>query len=122
MIEGTIVGIADEIASAVDLVTGKSKNLPVAIVRGLAHYVTVEDGPGAASMVRSPEGDMFRLGTNEAWDEGYRAGLQAGEHHLPHSPTCASQLIDSGNTPRLGFRTTIEIGLGHEQTGLAWIA
>jgi coenzyme F420-0:L-glutamate ligase/coenzyme F420-1:gamma-L-glutamate ligase len=79
-LEGTIVAIADEIASAVDLVTGKSKNLPVAIVRGLAHYVTVEDAPGAASMVRPPEEDMFRLGTNEAWDEGYRAGLQAGEH------------------------------------------
>jgi coenzyme F420-0:L-glutamate ligase/coenzyme F420-1:gamma-L-glutamate ligase len=78
-LEGTIVAIADEIASAVDLVTGKSKNLPVAIVRGLAHYVTVEDGPGAASMVRPPEEDMFRLGTTEAWDEGYRAGLQAGE-------------------------------------------
>jgi coenzyme F420-0:L-glutamate ligase/coenzyme F420-1:gamma-L-glutamate ligase len=78
-LEGTIVAIADEIASAVDLVTGKSKNLPVAIVRGLAHYVTVEDGPGAASMVRPPEEDMFRLGTNEAWDEGYRAGLQAGD-------------------------------------------
>jgi hypothetical protein len=31
-------------------------------------------------MVRPPEEDMFRLGTTEAWDEGYRAGLQAGEH------------------------------------------
>lgn len=80
-LEGTIVAIADEIASAVDLVTGKSRNLPVAIVRGLAQYVTVEDGPGAAEMIRPPEEDMFRLGTNEAWDEGYRAGLQAGEHH-----------------------------------------
>lgn len=80
-LEGTIVAIADEIASAVDLVTGKSRNLPVAIVRGLAQYVTVDDGPGAAAMVRPPEEDMFRLGTNEAWDEGYRAGLQAGEHH-----------------------------------------
>ena len=80
MLEGTIVAIADEIASAVDLVTGKSKNLPVAIVHGLAYYVTVEDGPGAASMIRPLEEDMFRLGTNEAWDEGYRASLQVGEH------------------------------------------
>ena len=81
LLEGTIVAIADEIASAVDLVTGKSKNLPVAIVRGLAQYVTEVDGPGAAAIIRPPHEDMFRLGTTEAWDEGYRAGLQAGESH-----------------------------------------
>ena len=67
--------------------------MPVAIVHGLAYYVTVEDGPGAASMIRPLEEDMFRLGTNEAWDEGYRAGLQAGAHetHL------VSNLIPFGN-------------------------
>ena len=81
LLEGTIVAIADEIASAVDLLTGKSKNLPVAIVRGLAQYVTEHDGPGAAAIIRPPHEDMFRLGTTEAWDEGYRAGLQAGEHN-----------------------------------------
>jgi coenzyme F420-0:L-glutamate ligase/coenzyme F420-1:gamma-L-glutamate ligase len=80
LLEGTIVATADEIASAVDLVTGKTRGLPVAIVRGLAQYVTEEDGPGAAAIVRPPHEDMFRLGTTEAWDEGYRAGLQAGEH------------------------------------------
>ena len=52
-------------------------------LRGLAHFVTVEDGLGAASMVRPPEEHMFRLGTNEAWGEAYRAGLQAGEHDWP---------------------------------------
>jgi coenzyme F420-0:L-glutamate ligase/coenzyme F420-1:gamma-L-glutamate ligase len=79
-LDATIVAIADEIASAVDLLTGKSKKLPVAIVRGLAQYVTEDDGPGAAAIVRPANEDMFRLGTAEAWDEGYRAGLQAGGH------------------------------------------
>lgn len=79
-LDATIVAIADEIASAVNLVTGKASNLPVAIVRGLAHYVIEDDGPGAAAIVRPANEDMFRLGTAEAWDEGYRAGLQAGPH------------------------------------------
>jgi len=76
-LEATIGAIADEIASAADLVKGKSGGLPVAVVRGLAHVVGDLDLPGARSLVRSSEADMFRLGTTEAWDEGYAAGLHA---------------------------------------------
>ncbi len=76
-LEATIGAIADQIASAADLVKGKSAGLPVAVIRGLGHVVGDLDLPGARTLVRSSEQDMFRLGTKEAWDEGYAAGLSA---------------------------------------------
>ncbi|NDH14219.1 MAG: coenzyme F420-0:L-glutamate ligase [Actinobacteria bacterium] len=44
-LEMTVVAIADEIASAVDLATGKLNNAPVAVLRGLSHLVIADDGP-----------------------------------------------------------------------------
>ena len=73
----TVAATADEIAAAADLVKGKSGGLPVAVVRGLGHIVTDLDAPGARALVRPAAEDMFRLGTQEAWDEGYRSGLRA---------------------------------------------
>jgi coenzyme F420-0:L-glutamate ligase len=73
----TIAAVADEIAGAADLVKGKTSGVPVAIVRGLGHLVTDLGAPGARAIIRPAETDMFRLGTREAWDEGYRAGLHA---------------------------------------------
>lgn len=75
----TVAATADEIAAAADLVKGKAGGLPVAIVRGLGHIVGDLDLPGARSLVRPSKDDMFRLGTKEAWDEGYRAGLHAAQ-------------------------------------------
>lgn len=71
----TVAAVADEIAGAADLVKGKASGLPVAVVRGLAHLVGELDLPGARAMIRPAEQDMFRLGSQEAWDEGYAAGL-----------------------------------------------
>jgi coenzyme F420-0:L-glutamate ligase/coenzyme F420-1:gamma-L-glutamate ligase len=65
----TITAAADELAAAGDLVKGKAAGLPVAVVSGLGHLVTDEDGPGARELVRRPETDMFRLGTSEALRE-----------------------------------------------------
>ena len=75
----TVAATADEIAAAADLVKGKAGGLPVAIVRGLGHVVADLDQPGARALVRPAAEDMFRLGTQEAWDEGYRAGLHAAQ-------------------------------------------
>jgi coenzyme F420-0:L-glutamate ligase/coenzyme F420-1:gamma-L-glutamate ligase len=65
-LNATVVATADELAAAGDLVKGKAAGLPVAVVRGLPHVVTGDDGPGARAMVRDPRDDMFRLGTSEA--------------------------------------------------------
>jgi len=70
--------VGDEIAAAADLVKGKANGTPVAVIRGLGHLVTDELDPrGAQPLVRGADTDMFSLGTSEAWDEGYRAGLHA---------------------------------------------
>ncbi len=51
------LAIADEIASAAELVMGKIDQIPVAVVRG-AHY---QPGPGSAqSLLRDPARDLFR--------------------------------------------------------------
>ncbi|MGW2540622.1 coenzyme F420-0:L-glutamate ligase [Kitasatospora sp. NPDC001574] len=62
----TVTATADELASAADLVKGKATGTPVAVVRGLGHLVTAEDGEGVRPIIRPATEDMFRLGTSEA--------------------------------------------------------
>lgn len=71
----TITVLADEIAGAADLVKGKATGIPVAIVRGLRRLVTAIDSPGARTLVRSVDDDMFRFGSAEAYQLGYDAAL-----------------------------------------------
>ncbi|WP_167139119.1 coenzyme F420-0:L-glutamate ligase [Diaminobutyricimonas sp. TR449] len=73
----TLTAVADEIAAAADLVKGKTSQNPVAVVRGLGRLVGGFDEPGARSIVRPAEHDMFRLGTEEAWRAGFEAGRSA---------------------------------------------
>lgn len=70
----TMPCVADELAAAADLVKGKASRRPVAVVRGRADLVGPLDLPGARSIVRPLERDMFRLGADEAYTEGYAAG------------------------------------------------
>jgi coenzyme F420-0:L-glutamate ligase / coenzyme F420-1:gamma-L-glutamate ligase len=63
VLEVTVAAVADEMAAAADLVKGKSRNVPAAVLRGLESLVTEEDGPGARALIRSPEEDMFRFGS-----------------------------------------------------------
>jgi coenzyme F420-0:L-glutamate ligase/coenzyme F420-1:gamma-L-glutamate ligase len=65
-LEMTVVAIADEIAAAADLATGKTRSAPIAIVRGLSAYVTADLHTPASDIVRPPEEDMFSLGVREA--------------------------------------------------------
>jgi coenzyme F420-0:L-glutamate ligase / coenzyme F420-1:gamma-L-glutamate ligase len=63
ILEVTVAAVADEIAAAADLVKGKARQLPAALVRGLAGLVTEPDGPGARALVRAADEDMFRFGS-----------------------------------------------------------
>lgn len=74
----TMPCVADEIAAAADLVKGKAARLPVAVVRGRPDLVGPLDLPGARSIVRPLDRDMFRLGTDEAYAEGFDAGFDVG--------------------------------------------
>lgn len=73
-LEVTITAVADELAAAADLVKGKAAGLPVAVVRGLGHLVGNIDLPGARTLVRSADQDMFRQGSDEAYAAGVRDG------------------------------------------------
>lgn len=74
----TRTAVVDEIAAASELVRGKAAARPVAVVRGLAVHVTDDDGPGASALVRPAVEDLFRLGSEEAYEEGYAAGFEEG--------------------------------------------
>lgn len=74
----TMPCVADELSAATDLVKGKATGCPVAVVRGLGRLVGDLDLPGAASIVRPSERDMFRLGSAEARAEGHAAGVAEG--------------------------------------------
>ena len=63
ILEVTVSAVADEIAAAADLVKGKSRQVPAAVVRGLAALVTEQDGPGARAIIRPADEDMFRFGS-----------------------------------------------------------
>ena len=70
----TMPCVADELCAAADLVKGKSERRPVAVVRGRADLVGSLDLPGARSIIRPPERDMFHTGAEEAYEQGYAAG------------------------------------------------
>lgn len=74
----SMAAVADEIAAAAELVKGKATGRPVAVVRGLAHVVTAEDGPGARVLVRTGPDDMFAEGTAEAYARGWKDAAGAG--------------------------------------------
>lgn len=66
----TEIAVADEIASAADLVKGKLGAVPVAVVRGLP----IGDADARArDLIRPVDEDLFRLGTEEAMVVGLRS-------------------------------------------------
>ncbi|WP_347350272.1 coenzyme F420-0:L-glutamate ligase [Intrasporangium sp.] len=64
----TTRAVADEVAAAADLVKGKARRVPAAVVRGLADLVTGGESvaTGAADLVRTGPSDWFALGRVEA--------------------------------------------------------
>lgn len=82
LLTATVTAVADEIAAAAELVKGKSDGRPIAVVRGLGHLVTDEDGPGARAVVRLGPDDMFAQGSAEAYAQGWadaRAAVADGQ-------------------------------------------
>lgn len=60
-LQATLVAVADSVAAMAVLAMGEgAEGTPAAIVRGLARYVTAEDGPGAVAGLRPLEQDLFR--------------------------------------------------------------
>ncbi len=79
----TVTAVADEIASATDLVKGKAAGRPVAVVRGIDDLVDRSESPAprsARSLLRPRDEDMFHTGADESWAAGYAAALR--EHGI----------------------------------------
>ncbi len=78
----TAPALADELAGAGDLVKGKLRGCPVAVVRGLGALVLPpgDDGPGARSLLRSEEEDLFGYGAREAVVRAVIAQAGLDEH------------------------------------------
>jgi coenzyme F420-0:L-glutamate ligase/coenzyme F420-1:gamma-L-glutamate ligase len=58
-LRATLIAVADEVAAAADLVRDKASREPAVVVRGLGRFVTDDDGPGAAALVRPLDEDLF---------------------------------------------------------------
>jgi len=78
----TQMAVVDELAGAAELVKGKRDQVPVAVVRGLLTAAGSEadgpraDGPGAVTLVRGADQDLFSLGTAEARQAGLREAAE----------------------------------------------
>lgn len=59
-LRATWIATADEVAAAADLARrGKDSGEPAVLVGGLGAHVTQEDGPGAGSLLRARDEDLF---------------------------------------------------------------
>ena len=58
-LQATEVCVADELAAAAELVMGKDRGVPVAIVRGVPEK-WLRDGSVRAEVIRPPDEDLFR--------------------------------------------------------------
>lgn len=93
----TAVAVADELASAADLVKTKLAGRPVALVRGLAHLVT-DDGGTARDLTRPATQDLFGYGAQEAVLAAVLAALGQPERYeelvdLPRAERADALLI-----------------------------
>ncbi len=61
----TVMALADELAAAADLVKGKLRGRPVAVIRGLGQLVGQAES-AARELLRDPVNDMFGFGSQEA--------------------------------------------------------
>jgi coenzyme F420-0:L-glutamate ligase/coenzyme F420-1:gamma-L-glutamate ligase len=59
-LQATWLAVADAAAAAADLARAKDSREPVVILDGLERYITAEDGPGAAALLRPLGEDLFR--------------------------------------------------------------
>ncbi|HZL48182.1 MAG TPA: coenzyme F420-0:L-glutamate ligase [Solirubrobacteraceae bacterium] len=59
-LRATWLAVADAAAATADLARAKDSREPVVLIDGLERFVTAEDGPGAAALLRPLDEDLFR--------------------------------------------------------------
>lgn len=98
-LDATIVAVADQLAGTADLVKGKSSGMPVAVIRGQGRLVGDLDEPGARTIVRASEDDLFRLGSTEAYEQGLRDGRRYRDGQKPSGGQGLSDALAEGESP-----------------------
>jgi coenzyme F420-0:L-glutamate ligase/coenzyme F420-1:gamma-L-glutamate ligase len=58
-LRATWLAVADAAAATAELARAKDSREPVVILDGLERFVTNDDGPGAAALLRAREEDLF---------------------------------------------------------------
>lgn len=95
----TAPAVADEVAAAAELASGKLGRRPVVVVRGLPErLLTDDDGPGAASLVRPESEDLFGLGSREAVVAAV-AGTASTPRGFPDSEASPQELLELAGVP-----------------------
>jgi coenzyme F420-0:L-glutamate ligase/coenzyme F420-1:gamma-L-glutamate ligase len=91
----TLPAVADELAGAAELATGKLGGRPFAVVRGRADLVLPvgEHGPGAVSLVRPDGADLFGYGAREAVVRALRAQASDQRRHPSSRPPSARSSV-----------------------------
>ena len=59
-LRATWIAVADAAASCADLARAKDSREPVVLIDGLERFITSDDGPGAAALLRPLDEDLFR--------------------------------------------------------------
>ena len=59
-LRATWIAVGDQLAAAADLARSKDSRQPVVVVCGAERFVSSDDGPGAAALIRPEEEDLFR--------------------------------------------------------------
>ena len=59
-LRATWIAVADAAAATADVARAKDSREPVVLIEGLERFVTPEDGPGAAALLRPLAEDLFR--------------------------------------------------------------
>lgn len=87
----TAPAVADELAAAAELASGKLGRRPVTVVRGLGDRVLPpgSHGPGARALVRERGADMFGLGSREA----VLSALTGAQQEAFGAPASAEDLV-----------------------------
>jgi coenzyme F420-0:L-glutamate ligase/coenzyme F420-1:gamma-L-glutamate ligase len=94
----TAPAVADEVAGAAELASGKLGRRPVVIVRGLPEGLVIEDdGPGAASLVRPEREDLFGLGSREAVVAAM--SRESSPRGFPETDASVQDLVEMASVP-----------------------